>query len=69
MLTETAQGKTREEGEIMTDGVRFPKKLTSTVKNAAGKEVVVTIVFSKVTVNTKYPSNLFTVPSMSSLRE
>jgi outer membrane lipoprotein-sorting protein len=69
VLTETAQGKTREEGEIVTDGVRFPKKLTSVVKNAAGKEVTVTIVFSKVTVNEKFPANLFTVPTIASLRQ
>lgn len=69
VLTETAQGKTREEGEIVADGIRFPRKLVSTVKNAAGKEVTVTIVFSKVTVNEKFPSNLFTVPTIASLRQ
>lgn len=68
VLTETAQGKTREEGELVADGVRFPKKLTSTVKNAAGKEVIVTINFNKVTVNEQFPASLFTVPTIASLR-
>ena len=69
VLTETAQGKTREEGEIVTDGIRFPKKISSTVKGASGKDVTVTIVFEKVAVNEKFPANLFTVPTISSLRQ
>lgn len=69
VLTETAQGKTREEGEIIADGVRSPKKLISTVKNAAGKDVTVTITFNKVTVNEPFAANLFTVPTMASLRQ
>lgn len=70
VLTETSQGKTHEEGEIVTDGIRFPKKISSTVKGASGKDVTVTIVFEKVTVNEqKFPANLFTVPTISSMRQ
>jgi outer membrane lipoprotein-sorting protein len=69
MLTETAQGKTREEGEIVSDGICFPQKITSTVKGSSGKEVTVTIVFEKVTVNEKFPASLFTVPTLASLRQ
>ncbi len=69
VLTETAQGKTLEEGEIVSDGIRFPQKITSTVKSSTGKEITVTIVFAKVALNEKFPASLFTVPTISSLRQ
>ncbi len=69
VLTETAQGQTRETGEIVVNGVRFPKAITSTVKGTAGKPVTVTITFEKITVNEKFPASLFTVPTISSLRQ
>jgi outer membrane lipoprotein-sorting protein len=69
VLTETAQGKTREEGQIVSDGIRFPKKISSVVKGNSGKDVTVTITFEKVTLNEKFPAGLFTVPTISSLRQ
>lgn len=69
VLTETAQGRTREEGQIVSGGIRFPQKISSMVKGSAGKDVTVTITFEKVLVNEKFPAALFTVPSVASLRQ
>jgi outer membrane lipoprotein-sorting protein len=41
----------------------------SVVKGNSGKDVTVTITFEKVTVNEKFPASLFTVPTISSLRQ
>lgn len=64
MLTETEQGGSiREEGEIMADGIRFPKRVVTTTKQVDGKERSITVNFDKVAVNETFPSSLFAVPS------
>jgi hypothetical protein len=66
VLTETEQGGSiREEGEIMADGIRFPRRIITTTKQADGKERSVTVNFDKVTVNETFASTLFAVPSFS----
>ena len=66
VLTETEQGGTiREEGEIMADGIRFPKKVVTTTKLADGKDRSVTVNFDKVSVNETFPESLFAIPSLS----
>jgi len=65
--TETESGGViREEGEMMVDGVRFPKKLITSSKNSEGKEVTVSIEFDTITLNEKFPDDLFAVPALSS---
>lgn len=65
--TETESGAiSREQGELRANGVRFPKILTMTTKNAAGQTQVVTITFEKVAVNEPFPAKFFAVPSLSS---
>jgi hypothetical protein len=62
VLTETEQGGSiREEGEIMADGIRFPRRIITTTKQADGKERSVTVNFDKVTVNETFASTLFVV--------
>ncbi len=64
VLTETEKGGSiREEGELMADGIRFPKKVITTTKQADGKERSVTVNFEKVTVNEKFDGSLFVIPS------
>jgi hypothetical protein len=50
----------REEGEIVVDGVRFPRRLVQRAPGAA--DTIVT--FEKVTVNAGLPASEFAMPSM-----
>jgi len=60
--TETANGsEIREEGEIIVDGIRFPKRIV----NKAPSGQVTTIVVEKVVLNEPYPSSAFAVPSLT----
>jgi hypothetical protein len=59
--TETENGtEIREEGEIIVNGVRFPKR----VINKASNGNITTITFDKVTINEVFPSETFAVPSL-----
>jgi hypothetical protein len=66
ILTETGSGSTiREEGEIMAGGIRFPKKVITTTKQADGKERSVTVNFDKVALNEVFADSLFAVPTFT----
>ena len=61
--TETSNGsEIREEGELVVDGVRFPRKIVN--KAATGQ--VTTIVFDSVVLNERIPTAVFAVPTLSS---
>jgi hypothetical protein len=63
VLTETGSGSTiREEGEIQAAGIRFPKTVITTTKQADGKDRSVTVNFDKVTVNEVFAPGIFAVP-------
>jgi hypothetical protein len=64
ILTETENGNlTREQGEMMVNGMRFPKSLINISKDpATGRENTVTIMLDKVTLNESFPESLFAVP-------
>jgi hypothetical protein len=65
VYTETEGGGTiREKGELMVNGIRFPKSIVTATKNAKGQLVAVTIEFDKVMVNTAIPAKQFAVPFM-----
>jgi outer membrane lipoprotein-sorting protein len=65
LLTETENGITiREEGEMLVDGIRFPRKIISTSKLTDGGERTVSITFDKIVVNEPLADSLFSVPSM-----
>jgi outer membrane lipoprotein-sorting protein len=67
LLTETEAGGTiREQGEVVISGIKFPKTLVTTTKNAKGETQTVTIDFDKVTVNETFPSTMFSVPGLGS---
>ncbi len=53
-------GEIREEGEMIINGVRFPRRVVN--KSLNGRST--TITFDKVTVNEKFPAELFAVPSL-----
>jgi hypothetical protein len=64
--TETESGGTiREEGEMVVNGIRFPKRIVTATKNDAGQMQTVTITFEKITVNESFPPSLFGVPSLT----
>ena len=66
LLSETETGSTiREEGEILVQGVRFPKVIINTSKTADGKEQNVTITFDSITLNESFPDSTFAIPSFS----
>jgi len=52
-------GEIREEGEIIVNGVRFPRKVMNKSQNGR----VTTITFDKVTVNEVFPAETFAVPA------
>lgn len=63
VFTETESGGTiREQGEIIVDGIRFPKSIVTATKNQAGQLQTVTITFDKIEVNKPFPRSLFAVP-------
>lgn len=66
VLTETDNSDSiREEGEIVSSGIRFPKKLISAVKLNNGVKSMAVITFDSVTVNEMFPPALFQVPMPS----
>ncbi len=63
MQTETEDGTvTREDGEIVVNGVRFPKTMTITTKLAKGQSKVTVMTFDKIVVNETFPPATFAVP-------
>lgn len=70
LFTETDHGGTiREEGEIVANGVRFPQKSITTIRqmDAQGKTVeqTLTVSFDKITCNERFPDSDFEVPLLS----
>ena len=67
LLTELESGnRIRQEGEIMVNGVRFPKRLIQITKNpTTGKEQTAVITVEKVTLNETFPDSLFAVPMLA----
>ena len=61
VLTETSQGTSREEGSVIVNGVRFPKKIVTTVKTN-GKDRTISYTFDTVKVNEVFPGAMFIVP-------
>jgi len=64
VLTETGNGNlTREQGEVMVNGVRFPKSLVNITKDpATGRENTIVITLDKITLNENFPDRVFAVP-------
>jgi len=66
LFTEAKDRTTREEGEILVDGVRFPQKEVQIVKalDAKGKPVErkLVITFEKITLNETFPDSDFEIP-------
>lgn len=54
-------GEIREEGEMIVNGVRFPKKVIN--RTSSGRST--TITFEKITVNEMFPPETFAVPSVA----
>ncbi|MSU69535.1 MAG: hypothetical protein EXS39_01915 [Opitutaceae bacterium] len=72
VLTETETGGSiREEGEIMVNGIRFPKKVITASKERGGKDgkeinsVSITVFFEKITLNEKFAASSFAIPAFS----
>ena len=65
ILTETEAGmQIREQGEIVVNGIKFPKSMTTVTKNAAGPAQKITIVFDQVVVNETMPNAIFKTPML-----
>lgn len=63
LLTETDQGvRIHEEGEIISGGIRFPKRIINVTTQSEKKERVVTINVDRVIVNETFPEDYFRVP-------
>lgn len=67
VFTETESGGTiREQGEMVVNGIRFPRSIitASGTKNAKGEAQTVTINFDKITINESFPPKHFAVPAL-----
>jgi hypothetical protein len=65
ILSETEDGRAiREEGEMIVDGLRFPRSITTVSKDAKGAVQNVKLAFDKITVNETLPPRAFAVPSI-----
>ncbi len=63
ILTETESGDTvREQGEMVVNGIRFPRSIVTTNKDEKGELRTATITFDKVIVNEPIPGRQFGVP-------
>lgn len=63
VLTRTGGGTTIRESDYTTiDGIKFAQKIVTETKQPDGKTRVVTVVFSKITINETYAESLFAVP-------
>jgi hypothetical protein len=70
VLTDTDRGdRITEEGEIMVNGIRFPRRVITVGKSSDGKgkivDVKVVITFDKVTLNETFPASLFGMPEVT----
>lgn len=66
VFSETESGSIKEQGDMIVDGVRFPKAIITTYKNPNGQSQSVTITFDKITVNEVFKDEVFAVPSLLS---
>jgi hypothetical protein len=64
VLTVRGPESIRETGEIMVDGVRFPKSIVSTTRTAGGKDLVATAKFDRILLNERLSPDLFAAPSV-----
>ncbi|HLP02529.1 MAG TPA: hypothetical protein VK163_10940 [Opitutaceae bacterium] len=63
LLTEMSfGGDVREEGELLVNGIRFPKTMRTTGKTKDGKAYSATVTIEEVEVNKAYAPDLFAVP-------
>lgn len=63
VLTETETGETiREQGELKVKGIRFPRTVVTTAKNARGQPVTVTMTFDTIMTNEPLPAAQFQAP-------
>lgn len=66
LRTETDQGGViAQEGELLVDGLRFPKILRMPAKGPDGSARTIVVEFDKVTLNETFAASLFAVPPMS----
>jgi hypothetical protein len=66
MLTETDSSvRVREEGEMMVNGIRFPKRIVNTTTQGDGRDRVVIVNIEQVIINEEYPRDIFSVPLIS----
>lgn len=64
VLTETESGGSiREQGELVVNGIRFPKSIITSTKTAKGDTHTVTITFDEIKVNETFPPAQFRVPA------
>lgn len=63
VLTETESGDTiREQGEMVVEGIRFPRRIVTTSKNKRGQESTATMTFEQITINEPLADEKFRVP-------
>jgi hypothetical protein len=64
VLTVKSGESIRENGEIVVDGIKFPKEIVSTAKTPSGKDVITTVTFDSVVLNEAIRPDLFGAPNL-----
>jgi hypothetical protein len=64
VLTVRSRESIRESGEIVVDGVRFPKSIVSVSKTPSGKDLVTTVTFDSVALNEPVQGDAFAAPNL-----
>jgi hypothetical protein len=64
VLTVRGSESIRESGEVLVEGVRFPKVVVSRIKLPSGREVVSTASFTSITLNENLPPSAFAAPTL-----
>lgn len=68
VYSETLGGaRIREQGEIVANGIRFPKSIVTIEKDGRGADATNTYTFDKVTLNENFSASLFDVPLLQPL--
>jgi hypothetical protein len=64
VLTVRSGESIRETGEIIVDGIKFPKSIVSVAKTPSGKDLVTTVTFDSVVLNEPIKGDAFAAPNL-----
>jgi hypothetical protein len=64
VLTIRSNESIRENGEVVVDGIRFPKAIVSVTKSASGKDITSTVTFTSIVLDEPATAAMFATPDL-----